>query len=1370
MGNVCSSGQKKKDGDNTSEKSEESPSYQLAEKNKDNTKQSNIQKGAPLADPEQISDLSTAGQNLLQAGNQSTTIHSPTNGNIGNKGSSNQHDSVTSTPQTLDAPCDIPQPAFVNNLPPNLITLQGKPVNSRRTERDRKIVLYLLSADNEHKKEKSILHSIYPSLQQRASYRGFEVLISNAHGNIETDSNYNNSTANGSNNSSNDNMDEEKKLAKILDIDKWTDRPHEAQGGHEEAANCLAEISRHSNFSYIIPVLFLGTSLGTPLLPLTIESSDFTSALNTADTTKKKSLLEKYYKLDSTAQPPCYRLNSTFAQSQLSDLDATNSELNDLLTALIEIFSKELRDSYLTTVVELEINNTVLISQELSKRCVWVQTGSQPPKLSDNPTLLEVEMNRRLISIHSDLKNQLSEKNLIRIPPTIQVQEDQLAAIMESLINTVIDAIVEEHAHKFSIPTCTFGVDKRLLSEIEMVSQYSKVLGQNCANFAIMDKVKSYLSGSTAAPLIIYGTEGCGKSVLAAKIMHTVHALLPECSLILRYVSLTDLSRHLVSLIGSIAEQISVITLNEPCRVNHTLEAYSEFIRTTLETVKHTLVIVIDSLDELIGTETISWLPTKLPSNIKIVITTAISAKSSNWLLDKLKQTDIPKENYIELTKFSDEQWRDVLSYGGGDFYASNGTLQLPEKWRTATDKTPLQAKVLWWLAWLGVCDIEDTTTSKIVEKIFDTLEIKFGKELTEFLIAMIVAGNGILETDLIQLLDESKIVKDSVASKAWFKFCWLMGPMLLHSNLIIMMDKKIRMAASQRYSNKVNEAHKLLFDFYTKQNLIFSDKKGKYKCYNEQKLLKLPYHAFMIELSNNQQQSIAATTNSFTNSIYLTDLQWIHDKLVATGCVQILSDIFLAESQLNKSGLKLDSQAHLIILKQFIETHVPELNYDGDQFYTLFNSYIQNSSKTNPIILKSNIINKWKEYLIGIKSTYLERLNQLTPSNEEQNGPNIDDKTIDDNDKKTRFDNIMNLNGKGYFVASISTSREEICVWDVSKCKRVRTLKGVPQPTSMCPVGDYGAAVLCKREIKVIDLDQGKFKVTLKGVMNQKMPYFGLHNSTHLVCLSRNRMYVNLMNLETGDCVTTFKAGEDRFLNSLLVSGDGRILVCGDETQKPFPLLVWHLSQRKLLYDLRIPHHDFITSLSAITHEGSYVCVVAKELNEPTPNFIVVYDLQSGTLFKKWKPSCNTVSLAISQTNACVIAGLEDARILIWDLVTGNCRCTLQGHNAPVTLLKLDPLGKILLSGDEEGRDMSIRLWELDTGKSLAVYTPPAKISTCEILPNGKYIILALQNHINLMTLTLRNYLENEEKDMENVIYGSADNDGKIFDLKNEN
>lgn len=47
--------------------------------------------------------------------------------------------------------------------------------------------------------------------------------------------------------------------------------------------------------------------------------------------------------------------------------------------------------------------------------------------------------------------------------------------------------------------------------------------------------------------------------------------------------------------------------------------------------------------------------------------------------------------------------------------------------------------------------------------------------------------------------------------------------------------------------------------------------------------------------------------------------------------------------------------------------------------------------------------------------------------------------------------------------------------------------------------------------------IHQGKYLVALKGVMNQKMPYYGLHDASHLVALSRNRMYVNLMNIETG-------------------------------------------------------------------------------------------------------------------------------------------------------------------------------------------------------------------------------------------------------------
>lgn len=86
--------------------------------------------------------------------------------------------------------------------------------------------------------------------------------------------------------------------------------------------------------------------------------------------------------------------------------------------------------------------------------------------------------------------------------------------------------------------------------------------------------------------------------------------------------------------------------------------------------------------------------------------------------------------------------------------------------------------------------------------------------------------------------------------------------------------------------------------------------------------------------------------------------------------------------------------------------------------------------------------------------------------------------------------------------------------------CKPVRILKGVPYPTNLIPIDQFRCVVLCRRELRIYNLDTGSFVTKLKGVMNQKMPYFGLHDQSHLVALSRNRMYVNLMNLETGEFV----------------------------------------------------------------------------------------------------------------------------------------------------------------------------------------------------------------------------------------------------------
>jgi hypothetical protein len=66
-----------------------------------------------------------------------------------------------------------------------------------------------------------------------------------------------------------------------------------------------------------------------------------------------------------------------------------------------------------------------------------------------------------------------------------------------------------------------------------------------------------------------------------------------------------------------------------------------------------------------------------------------------------------------------------------------------------------------------------------------------------------------------------------------------------------------------------------------------------------------------------------------------------------------------------------------------------------------------------------------------------------------------------------------------------------------------------------------------------------------------------------------------------------------------------------------------------------------------------------------------------------------------------------------------------------------------------------------------LAVYTPSKKISACELISSGKYVVLGLKDNPNLVTLKLKGGDFDKEDDELDHSYGNPENDGKTFDLK---
>lgn len=296
----------------------------------------------------------------------------------------------------------------------------------------------------------------------------------------------------------------------------------------------------------------------------------------------------------------------------------------------------------------------------------------------------------------------------------------------------------------------------------------------------------------------------------------------------------------------------------------------------------------------------------------------------------------------------------------------------------------------------------------------FRILESKFGKNIISYLIALIIASrDGLTETEIIELLKQSQLVTGSV-SKLWTHFCWIMGrgPMLLQNNHIKLMDNKLKSIASVRYAAEIKNAHQILHTFYASQSNIFVDKDGKRQWCNHNKFIELPYHACILD---RLAPTVPASNVPFNQSIYLTDLNWIQTKLKTTQCVQyILNDIYLISDDVRINC------PHIQILKTFFELNIRPINYDADQFYPLFKHFLSKAVANSEDLSKNDICQKWLGDFDAIPISYLDILS---------NGNEVADTSV-----SVGYDVITNLGGSGYFVASLNTLREEICVWNVPR------------------------------------------------------------------------------------------------------------------------------------------------------------------------------------------------------------------------------------------------------------------------------------------------------------------------------------------------
>ena len=116
------------------------------------------------------------------------------------------------------------------------------------------------------------------------------------------------------------------------------------------------------------------------------------------------------------------------------------------------------------------------------------------------------------------------------------------------------------------------------------------------------------------------------------------------------------------------------------------------------------------------------------------------------------------------------------------------------------------------------------------------------------------------------------------------------------------------------------------------------------------------------------------------------------------------------------------------------------------------------------------------------------------------------------------------------------------------------------------------------------------------------------------------------------------------------------------------------------------------------------------------------LWDLDTGACLQTLEGHTGVVqSVALTPDGRRALSGSWDKTLRLWDLDTGACLQTLEGHTDEVDSVALTPDGRRALSGSW---DKTLRLWDLDTGACLAGYQSRGKVTSLSaIKADGQFV-----------------------------------------------
>jgi WD40 repeat protein len=219
---------------------------------------------------------------------------------------------------------------------------------------------------------------------------------------------------------------------------------------------------------------------------------------------------------------------------------------------------------------------------------------------------------------------------------------------------------------------------------------------------------------------------------------------------------------------------------------------------------------------------------------------------------------------------------------------------------------------------------------------------------------------------------------------------------------------------------------------------------------------------------------------------------------------------------------------------------------------------------------------------------------------------------------------------------------------------------------------------------------------------------------------------------VRTGHILQTYKDHKWR-VDSVHFSPDGKWIVSGsrDKTIK-----LWESSTGRCLRTFEGHASDiFAVAINPdgrfiLSGGGSYPVRKSNGSIETGESSIKLWEIASGRCLRTFEGHTRPVqSVAISPDGCTALsgAGTGDNTLKLWDLETGRCLRTFVGHESGVYSVAFTPDGRFAFSGSgDHGSkfDNTLRLWDVESGDCLRIFEGHDNlIRTIAISPDGRFV-----------------------------------------------